>query len=288
MDTRQIRYLFKFIPDKPYLQICYRLKTHKKLNLKNPQTFNEKMQWLKLYNRKPEYTDMVDKYKVREYISKKIGEEYLIPLVGGPYYRVDEIDIDKLPNQFVLKCNHDSGSIVICNDKSKFDFEAAKKKLDYCLRHNFWYLGREWPYKNVKPCIVAEKYMVDESESELKDYKLMCFNGKVKCSFVCTNRNRDNSKLNVTFYDTEWNRMPFERHYKPSVYNIEQPVCYNKMVVLAEKLAIDIPFVRVDFYEIAGKIYFGELTYFPGSGFEKFKPNEWDKKLGDWISINKS
>lgn len=131
--------------------MCYRLKTHKKLNLDNPQTFNEKMQWLKLYNRNPQYTDMVDKYMVREYISRKIGEEYLIPLVGGPYKSVDEIKLDELPEQFVLKCNHDSGSVVICRDKKDFDFDAARKKLDYCLRHNFWYLGREWPYKDVAP-----------------------------------------------------------------------------------------------------------------------------------------
>lgn len=285
MNSKTLRYFLRFIPDAPYLKLCYQLKLHKKLNLKNPQTFNEKLQYLKVYNRKPEYTMLVDKYRVREYIKNTIGEEYLIPLVGGPYYSVDEIDLSQLPEQFVLKCNHDSGSVVICKDKNNFDFKAAKKKLNYCLEHNFWYLGREWPYKDVKPCIIAEKYMMDESGSELKDYKFMCFQGTVKCSFVCTERYSD-SKLKVTFFDREWVRMPFERHYESSKQKIDRPERYYEMLALAESISKEIPFVRIDLYECNKKIYFGEMTFFPGSGFEEFEPNEWDRKFGEWLELS--
>jgi hypothetical protein len=227
---------------------------------------------------------MVDKYKVREYISKKIGEEYLIPLVGGPYYSVDEIDLNKLPNQFVLKCNHDSGSVVICKDKSKFDFEVAKKKLDYCLKHNFWYLGREWVYKNVKPCIVAEKYMVDESENELKDYKVFCFNGEPKIIQVDYGRFTEHKR---NLYDTKWKYIEAAIEYPTDKkVEIERPKQLSQMLQLAKILSKDIPFIRTDLYSINDKLYFGELTFFQGSGFEKFSPNEWDKKLGEWIKIN--
>ncbi len=284
MDTKKIRYLLKFIPDKLYLKICYRIKTHKKLNLRNPRTFNEKLQWLKLYDRKPEYTMMVDKLKVRKYIEKKIGEEYLIPLIGGPWRSVNDINIDVLPKQFVLKCNHDSGSVVICKNRDDLDFDAVKRKLSNCLKHNFWFLGREWPYKDVVPCIIAEMYLIDDFGEELKDYKFMCFNGKVQCSFVCSERFSQGG-LKCTFYDKEWNRLPFERHYPSSQNLISKPQNYNKMVELSEKLAEDLPFVRVDFYEVSGKIYFGELTFYPGSGFERFQPDKWDRKLGEWIKL---
>ena len=278
-------HIYDFLSDKTYLRFKYWLNMDKKLDLKNPKTFNEKLQWLKLYNRKPEYTMMVDKYAVREYIKKKLGEEYLIPLLGV-WDSSDDIDFDKLPNQFVLKCNHNSGlGMCICKDKSKLDIDKVKRELKKGLRQDYYLTSREWPYKDVPRKIVAEKYMEERPNTELNDYKLMCFNGKVQCSFVCSERFSDDG-LKVTFFDRDWNVLPFERHYPKSVNAIEKPKTYEKMVEFAEILSKDIPFVRVDFYEISGKLYFGELTFFPGSGYEEFEPEEWDYKLGKMIDLN--
>lgn len=283
MNTKQLRYFMRFIPDKPYLKVCYRLKTHKKLDLKNPQTFNEKLQWLKLYNRNPQYTTLVDKYKVREYIREKIGEEYLIPLVGGPYKSVNEINLDGLPNQFVLKCNHDSGSVVICRDKKAFDFDAAKKKLDYCLKHNFWYLGREWPYKDVEPCIIAEQYMVDESGNELKDYKIFNFDGKPEIIQVDFGRFKKHKR---NLYDKDWNYIEAAIEYPTDPeMQISKPRQLEEMLKLARLISEDFPFLRTDFYSIEDRLYLGEITLFHGSGFEEFRPDEWDGRLGNRIIL---
>lgn len=277
--------LLKIIPDSFYLQLVYYIKMGKRLNITNPKSFNEKIQWLKLYDRRLEYTKMVDKYEVRKYISEIIGEQYLIPLLGV-YNNFEEIDFSKLPNKFVLKCTHDSGGLVICKDKNKFDIEKAKMKINNCLKRNYYFQWREWPYKNIKPRIICEKYMVDESGIELKDYKFMCFNGQVKCLFVCLNRNSSNG-LNVDFYDMDWNPMPFERHYSSSGTTIPKPKNFDMMVEFAKKLSKNIPFVRVDFYETNGQLYFGELTFYPGSGYEEFKPESYDYLLGSWISCLK-
>lgn len=271
------------LPDDLYLKIFYKKKIGKKLNLKNPQTFNEKMQWLKLNDRKEIYTTMVDKYDVKKYVANIIGEEYIIPTIGV-YDNFDNINFDELPNKFVIKCTHDSGGVVVCKDKSTFNIEIARKKINDCLKKNFYYLGREWPYKNVKPRIIIEKFLDDEKNEDLIDYKIMCFNGKAQCSFLCLNR-RSKEGLNVDFYDLNWNKMPFERHYKQSNIVMEKPENYDLMIELAEKLAKNIPFVRVDFYDIKGKVYFGELTFYPGSGMEEFNPEEWDKKLGDLLVL---
>lgn len=277
--------IYDRMPDEKFLRLMFRLRMNKNLDLNNPKTFNEKLQWLKLYNRKPEYTMMVDKYAVREYIKKKLGEEYLIPLLGV-WDSPDDIDFDKLPNQFVLKCNHNSGlGMCICKDKSKLDIDKVRKELKKGLKQNYYLTGREWPYKDVTRKIIAEKYMEEKPNTELNDYKLMCFNGKVRCSFVCSERFSDDG-LKVTFFDRGWNVMPFERHYPKSANAIEKPQTYEKMVEFAEILSKDIPFVRVDFYEISGKLYFGELTFFPGSGYEEFEPEEWDYKLGKMIDLN--
>ena len=269
--------------DEKYLKRLFKLTLGYELKLDNPQTFNEKLQWLKLNDRKSEYTMMVDKLAVKDYVANKIGNEYIIPTLGVWNY-FDEIDFDKLPNKFVLKCTHDSGGLVICKDKNTFDKKAAKKKIEKCLKRNYYWSGREWPYKDVMPKIIAEQYIQQNAYEELDDYKLMCFNGKVKATFVCSDRFSEDG-LKVTFYDTDWNRLPFERHYPSSKIEIEKPKTYDKMVVFAEKLADKIPFVRVDFYEIGGKTYFGELTFFPGGGYEEFTPKEWDKILGDWIKL---
>lgn len=273
------------IPDKLYLKILYKIVLKKKLDLKNPKTFNEKLQWLKLYDRNPEYTKMVDKYEAKEYVSSIIGEEYIIPTLGV-YDKFEDINFDKLPNQFVLKCTHDSGGLAICKNKKELDIDSLKSKIERRLRYQYFYSGREWPYKNIKPRIIIEKYMEDKKNEDLLDYKFMCFNGKVKCSFVCSNRNSEEG-LNVDFYDLNWNKMPFERHYKISNVEIEKPKNYELMIKLAEKLSENTIFLRVDFYEINGKVYFGELTFYPGSGCEEFTPEEYDKILGDWIKLPK-
>lgn len=273
------RGLLNFLPDKIYLKWMFSAIVKEKLDFKNPKTFNQKLQWLKLYNRKDEYTKMVDKYLVREYIKEKIGEDYLIPLLGV-YTHFDEIPFHELPNAFVIKCTHDSGGVVICEDKNHFDFEKAKKKINTCLKRNYYYRGREWPYKNIEPKIIIEKYM----GNDLKDYKFMCFHGEVKCSFVCSNRNTKEG-LHVTFFDLDFHKMPFERHYPSSIEEIQKPIHYQKMLELSAILSKNIPFVRVDFYEIDGKIYFGELTFFPGNGTEEFTPRKYDELLGEWIIL---
>ncbi len=270
--------------DCKYLKLRFYERMGKKLNLENPQTFSEKLQWLKLYDRKPIYTTMVDKHAVKEYVAERIGEDYIIPTLGV-WDNFDEIDFDALPERFVLKCTHDSGGLVICRDKDKLDKEAAKAKLNKSLKQNFYYHTREWPYKNVKPRVIAEQYMADSTKNQdLLDYKFMCFNGEVKCSFVCSDRFSE-KELHVTFFDREWRIMPFERKYPRRREGFPKPLNYNKMLKLAEKLSVGIPFLRVDFYEVDGKIYFGELTFFPGSGMEKFSPEEWDYTLGSWIQL---
>ncbi|SNS62323.1 TupA-like ATPgrasp [Bacillus sp. OK838] len=278
-----LRLVQTFISDDLYLRIQYKNFIGKKLNLKDPKSFNEKLQWLKINDRNPFYTNLVDKYEVRKYIEKTIGNEYLIPLLGV-YNTFDEIDFATLPDQFVLKCTHDSGGLVICNDKSTFDKESARRKINKCLRRNYYYNHREWPYKNIKPRILCEKFMVDESGTELKDYKFMCFNGEVKCSFVCLNRNSDKG-LNIDFYDMEWNAMPVERHYPRSGTTIPKPENFDKMVNYSRKLSKNLPFIRVDFYETNGQLYFGELTLYPGSGLEEFSPEWYDELLGSWITL---
>ena len=279
----KIKIINRIIPDKLYLKIIYRCKIKSNLNFSNPKSFNEKLQWLKVYDHNNDYIKMVDKYEVRNYIKKIIGNEYLIPLLEV-YNSFDEIDFSKLPNQFVIKCNHDSGGLVICKDKNKFNVDAAKRKINKSLKTNYYYSGREWPYKSVKPKILIEKYMEDETSHELIDYKFMCFNGEPKIVFTCTERfSKDH--LKVTFFDLNWNKLPFERHYKSSEKLIKKPINYDKMLEFSKKLSKNIPFVRVDWYEINGKLCFGELTFYPGSGMEEFSPVEWDYKIGELIKL---
>ena len=279
------RNFFNWMPDKLYLKICYKCKIGKKLNLNNPQTYNEKLQWLKLYDRKPEYTKMVDKYSVKEYVASIIGEEYIIPTIGV-WNKVEDIDFDKLPTQFVLKCTHDSGGLVICNDKSKLDIDNAKRTLNYFLNRNFYHLHREWPYKNIKPQIIAEEYIVDESGYELKDYKFFCFDGKVKAMFIATDRNAETETC-FDFFDRDFNHLPVLNGHPNANKAIQKPLNYEKMIELAEKLSQNIPHTRIDFYNINGKIYFGEITFFHWSGFKKFEPEKYDKIFGDWITLPK-
>ena len=273
------------LSDKKYIEYRFLSEMGYKLNLKSPQTFNEKLQWLKLYDRNPEYTKMVDKYEVREYIKEKIGEEYLIPLIGV-YDKFDDIDFDKLSNQFVIKCNHDSGGLIICKDKNRLDIETARKKINRSLKTNYYYSGREWPYKNVKPKILIEKYMEDSNKSDLIDYKLFCFNGIPKIVLVCSER-FSSSNMCETWFDMNWKLIDMTESGHRVDSTISKPKQLKKMVELSKKLSKNIPFIRVDWYEIGDKLYFGELTFYPASGFEKFEPKEWNKKIGDMLSIDK-
>ena len=277
--------LSRFYSDEKFLKKLFKLRMGKELNLDNPQTFSEKLQWLKLYNRKPEYTMMVDKYAVKEYVASMIGGEYIIPTLGV-YNSVDEIDFNSLPNQFVLKCTHDSGGLVICKDKSKLDIKSARKKLAKSLMNNYYYQNREWPYKNTTPRIIAEQYMEDESGYELKDYKFFCFDGEPKCCQVIAGRK---DVMTVDFFDKDWNHLPFHepRIYPYSWELVSRPQSYENMWKLAQKLSANQPFLRVDFYNINGQIYFGELTFFPTSGMGGFDPEEWDYTFGNWIKLSR-
>lgn len=255
----------------------------KKLDLKNPQTFNEKLQWLKLYDRNPEYTKMVDKYEVRKYISEKIGEEYLIPLLGV-WDRFDDIDFGKLPDRFVLKCTHDSGGIVICKDKSKLNIEETRKKINKCLKRNFFKLTREWPYKNVNPRIIAEKYMEDSLQGNgLADYKVLCFGGEAK--LIELHLDRYSERHTQDIYDINWNRTTITQGSYLSRDVIERPQQLDKIIEMSELLSKGMKHVRVDWYIIESKIYFGEITFFDGSGFCPFDDEKDDLYIGSLISL---
>ena len=269
--------------DRRYLELKYEVIMDKKLNLNNPKTFNEKLQWLKLYDRKLEYTKMVDKYEAKEYVSNIIGDEYIIPTLGI-YNKFEDIDFEKLPNQFVIKPTHTSGNVYICKNKNEIDYKVLKKHINGWLKRQYYYLHREWPYKNVKPRIIIEKYMQEKNGEELKDYKFFCFNGKPKMVLVCSDRFNN---LNKTFFDENWKIFDFTEGNHDKNENIEKPVNFETMKGLAEKLAQNLSFVRIDFYDINGKIYFGEITFYPSAGYEKFNPQKYDEIFGSMIELPK-
>ncbi len=285
------RGMLPFLTDENYLKIFFKSRLGYKLNLKEPRTFNEKLQWLKLHDKNPKYIRLADKAEVKQIVADMIGEQYVIPTYGV-WDKFDDIDFSVLPDKFVLKCTHDSGSVVVVSDKRNFDRLAAKRKISSRLRKNYFYLGREWPYKHIRPRIIAEKYLEDSSQKSaletdsLTDYKIMCFHGTARMSFVCTERFSPDG-LKVTFYDREWNVLPFERHYKKSMNPMPKPESYEQMIRMAEKLSSGIPFARIDFYESAGRPYFGEITLYPGTGVEEFTPRKWDFRLGQWIDLKK-
>ncbi len=286
MDKKQllkkIKYSMRILPDKMYLQIYYFAQFHKFINFKNPKTYNEKLNWLKINDRDPKYTKMVDKYEAKEYVKDIIGEEYIIPTLGV-WDNFDEIDFDKLPNQFVLKCTHDSEGLVIVKDKSKLNIEEAKKKIEKAMKYNFFYIGREYPYKNIKPRIIAEQYMEDKKYHELRDYKFFCFDGDVKALFIATDRGIGETKFD--YYDINFNHLDIIQHYPNSKKKIDKPKNYDKMIELSKKLSKGLKHVRVDWYEVNGKLYFGEMTFYHFSGLQPFNDVKWDNMFGDWIKI---
>ena len=278
------RGLLNFLSDKAYLKLMFKVRLGKKLNLKNPKSYNEKLQWLKLYDRNPEYVKIVDKFDVKTIIEQKIGEQYIIPTLGV-WDSFDEIDFDTLPNQFVLKCTHDSGGLVISKDKTTLDKVKAKEKIESSLKTNYFWHGREWPYKNLKPRIIAEKYMVDESGYELKDYKFFCFDGKVKALFIAKDRQKEGEETKFDFFDENFNHLPFTNGHPNSTPPFFKPDKFKEMKEIAEKLSAGFAHIRVDLYNINGQIYFGELTLFHWSGMTPFEPEEWDYKFGSWIDL---
>ena len=276
---KKIKYAMRIIP---YIQMYYFAHFKKFCNLKNPKTYNEKLNWLKLHDKNPIYTRIVDKFEAKEYVKDIIGDQYIIPTLGV-WDNFDDIDFDELPQQFVLKCTHDSEGLVIVKDKDKLDKEMAKNKIESALKQNFFYIGREWPYKNVKPRIIAEKYMEDHIDGELRDYKFFCFDGEPKAMFVASDRASDNVKFD--YFDLNFNHLDIKQKYPHAEQPLRKPVTFEKMIELSKVLSKGFPHVRVDFYEVDGQLYFGELTFYHFSGFMPFEPNKWDKIFGDWIKL---
>lgn len=277
------RKLSKYISDdRRYLKLEYFLEMKKRLNLDNPETFNEKLQWMKLYDRNPLYTSLVDKAAVKDYVASVMGKDDIIIPTLGVWNSFDEIDFDGLPGQFVLKTTHDSGGVVICLDKRTFDLEAARRKLEKSLTHNYYLEHREWPYKDVRPRIIAEKFMVDESGIELKDYKFFCFDGEPKMLFIATDRPFD---TRFDFFDIQFHHLPFTQGHPNAERPIAKPDNFERMIEIARRLSKGFSQVRVDLYNVNGKIYFGELTFAHFSGNVPFKPSEWDRKIGEWWTL---
>lgn len=277
-------HLDQCISDEAYLKLMFRAQLCEALDLENPQTFNAKLQWLKIHDRNPLYTTLVDKYRVKPWVAERIGAEH-VTKTYAMWEHAEDIDISGLPERFVLKTNHDSGGVVICRDRATFDLDAAKEKLAKRLKSNYFWWAREWPYKGVKPCVFAEEYLDPaESEADLYDYKLFRFSDGRLITLAMTDRFTGGA-LSETFFDDEWHALPFSEGGHPIRPELEKPAAFERMKALADRLGEGFPFVRVDFYESAGRLYFGEMTFYPNSGFERFEPSEWDVNFGSWINL---
>ena len=272
----------KRIEDETYLGIAYRSVFGRKINWKEPQMYNEKLQWLKINYRQPSLTKLVDKYEVKEHVASKIGREYIIPTLAV-WNNIKDIDIEKLPEKFVLKCTHDSGGVVICKEKNNFDFKTAKEKLEISLNKNFYWMEREWPYKNVQPRIIAEEYIEDKKSKSLNDYKIFCFNGNIDSIMVC--KGREKGHPDFYFYDINWNRLIYQKLELEKGDNIEKPHNLSRMIELTKILSQGFPHVRVDFYDVDEKLYFGELTFFDQSGFDTDILPATDAKWGKLLKL---
>ena len=273
------------VPDKLYIKWLFRLSMGYKLDLDSPKTYNEKLQWLKVHYKNDEYTKMVDKVDAKDYVAAIIGKDHIIPTLGV-YDNANEIDFDALQNQFVLKCTHDSGVIIICKDKTTLDKKTAIKRLNKNLRRKYYRWSKEWPYKDVKPRIIAEQYMVDESGYELKDYKFFCFNGEPKAMFIASDRSNANEETKFDFFDMEFNHLPMKNGHPNASIAPQMPEKFDEMRMLAGKLSNGLPQVRVDFYEVDGQVYFGELTFYHHAGIVDFTPHEWNVKFGEFVDLS--
>lgn len=282
----KLMYALSFLPDKMYLQLFYFATTRKFIDFKNPKGFNEKLQWLKVNDRRPEYSQLVDKLAVRDHIAEVLGEEYLFPLLGK-WESFQDIDFDSLPEQFVIKCNHDSGSTKVIKNKSLLTDEEINEMKEFYsarLKQDFYYAGREYPYKGIKPYIIAEQLMIDETapEKSIEDYKFFCFNGEPKVMFIATDRATD---CKFDFFDMNFNHLDLVNIHPNADKPISKPEKFDEMKELAAKLSQGMRHVRIDLYELNGKIYFGEYTFFHGGGFQLCHPEKWERQLGDWIDI---
>lgn len=276
--------LGKWLPDKTYLKLMFRLELKQKLDLDDPKTFNEKLQWLKLYYHRPDLTMMADKLTVKQHVASLIGEQYVVPLLGS-WDDPAEIDWDALPRQFVLKTNHDGGNfgIVICKDKDRLDKAKAIRKLRASLKRNPYLLGREWPYKNIPRKVFAERYLEGNGKQELKDYKMFCFDGKVRFLYVASGRQE--GRLTFDYFDENYRHLDVVQTHPQAALPPEKPEHFELMIELAEKLSKGLPHVRVDFYQVDGKVYFGEYTFFSLGGWAAFNPKEYDSTLGSYIHL---
>ena len=280
-----LMYLNFLFPDKLYLTLLFRLKMGYWIDWKNPKTFSEKLQWLKLYDKNPEYITLVDKHAVKEYVAKTIGKEYIIPTLGL-WDSPEEIDWDSLPQTFVLKTTHGGGGngVVICKDKATFEKNEAVMKLKKSFNECTYKKYREWPYMNIDKKIIAEEYLEDTITNELRDYKFFCFNGEVKYLFVATGRQKYDEPF-FNFFDDDYNSLDFQQGHPRSEDLPSKPLCFDEMKIIASKLSKDFTEVRVDLYEVNGKVYFGEMTLFHFAGVVPFYPNEWDYKFGEMIKL---
>ena len=294
--------LINWMPDETYLKLMYRASTGKRLHLDNPRTFGEKLQWLKLHDRNPLYTVMVDKVKAKEYVAERIGAQYIIPTLGV-WESADDVDFSSLPDRFVIKCNHNSGKgMYICKDKSKMDEGQVRERLRQGLKENYYKHGREWPYRDVPRRILAEQYMESKNEARLdaaaeakaarvgglRDYKFFCFNGEPRLCQVISDRAVDEC---IDFYDMDWNRLVglvglvgLTDGVHNGVRDVPRPASFGDMLRCARILAEGLPFSRIDFYDIDGRAYWGEITFFPASGFGQFRPDKWNNEIGSWLS----
>ncbi len=276
----------KFGSDKLYLKVWFHSCMGYWMDFHNPQTFNEKLQWLKLYDRQDIYTTMVDKYAVKQYVENIIGKQYIVPTLGV-WNSFDEINFDLLPEQFVLKCTHDSGGLVICKNKSKFQKSIAKSKIEKSLQFNYYKKSREWPYKNVPHRIIAEPFLEDDEYKELRDYKFFCFGGKVKAMFIVTNRQNNNCETCFDFFDRDFNHFFCINGHPMAEHTPKKPKNFEEMIMLAEELSQNLPHARIDFFEVNGTTLFGEITLFHHGGGVKFDPIEIDYKFGSWLDLPK-
>lgn len=270
----------KWYSDKFYLKMLFRLEMGYPLNLNDPKTFNEKLNWLKIYYRNPLYSRLADKYLAKEYVAEKIGEKYLVPNYGV-WDSVQDVNIDELPEQFVMKATGDSSGVIICRNKSKLKIEEAKAKLARCQNSNYYYFLREWVYKDIKARIIVDKFLDDNSGKELRDYKFWCFNGEPKVMY-CTNKGSD---IFENFYDMDFNPIDINHGFRRNFPEFEKPDAFEEMKNLASKLAEGLPFVRIDFFYVNGNIYFGEFTFYDWGGMRPFADKKWDEKLGSWIKL---
>lgn len=280
--------LLNGLADKAYLSLMYRANFGEKLNWENPSTFSEKLQKIKLFDRKPIYTIMSDKYASKEYVAKCIGQEYVVPVVGGPWYSADEINFDTLPDQFVLKTNHDCGGVWICRNKNELDTAGVRAFLNDHLKRNYYLHCREWPYKDIKPCIFAEAYLEEQTNGRLCDYKILTFGGEPRLIYITSGRDyrKENDTVYADFFDIDFNHIDLRIDHENAPATPAMPKNFEKMIEFSRVLAQGTKHLRVDFYEVNGKLYTGELTFFHCGGLKPFITESWDAILGSWIPLD--